>query len=203
MEEIPKTLRRKDKQFLFLGSIISGAITLFLITNLPTVQGFLISAILLASLIVFCAYVSNPMLWWMGVGAIVGIIIGIDVIFGTDLTKSKAGFPFEVRLTFVGFQSIAGLISGVLLGRKVDKPEIPTLKDFLSSVSGLTVGMFAVLVTTSFILHGIESARTLSSRLSTTTTILITLLVLPGSVGYILAQRVTKGKKPPVKRDVS
>jgi hypothetical protein len=203
MEELPKTLRRKDKLFMFMGSIISAAITLFLITNLPTVQGFLISAILLASLIVFCAYVSNPMLWWMGVGAIAGIIIGIDVIFGGYLTKSKAGLPFEVRLTFVAFQSIAGLISGVLLGRKVDKPQLPTLKDFLSSVSGITVGMFAVLVTTSFILHGIESARTLSSRLSTTTTILITLLAIPGSIGYILAQRATKVKKPPVKRDVS
>lgn len=196
MEEIPKTLRRKDKLFLFMGSIISAAITLFLITNLPTVQGFLISAIMLASLIVFCAYVSNLMLWWMGVGAIAGIIVGIDVIFGGELTKSKAGFPFEVRLTFVAFQSIAGLISGVLLGRRVHKPQLPTLKDFLSSVSGITVGMFAVLVTTSFILHGIESARALSSRLSTTTTILITLLVLPGSIGYILAQRATKVKKP-------
>lgn len=198
MEELPKTLRRKDKLFLFMGSVLSAAITLFLITNLPTVQGFLISAIMLASLIVFCAYVSNPMLWWMGVGAIAGIIVGIDVIFGGELTKSKAGFPLEVRLTFVAFQSIAGLISGVVLGRRVHKPQLPTLKDFLSSVSGITVGMFALLVTTNFILHGIESARALSSRLSTTTTILITLLVIPGSIGYILAQRATKVKKTPL-----
>jgi|GEM_PF-5475603 len=50
-----------------------------------------------------------------------------------------------------GLQSIAGLIAGILLGRKIHQAHVPSLKSFLSGLSALTAGIFAVDVTIKFI----------------------------------------------------
>jgi hypothetical protein len=113
-------------------------------------------------------------------------------LLAESLAEKKDPLELNLRLTFVAFQSIAGLIAEVLLGRKIHQAHLPTLKEFLSSLSALTVGLFAVVVTQRFIIDGLEPARTLSSRLSATTTILSTLLALPGAIGYLLAERQTK-----------
>lgn len=195
MQNIPKNLRPQDKLLIMMSGILSGAITLLFLRILPIEQSIIISAIMLASLIVLSAYLSNSLLWWMAVAAIAGMVIDIGGILGEDLAESKTPLEFEHRLTFVVFQSIAGFISGIIWGRQVHQAHIPTLKEFLSSLSGLTVGIFAVLVTIRFIMDGLEPARSLSSRLSTTTTILITLLAIPGSIGYLLAEKWKKAGK--------
>ncbi len=89
---------------------------------------------------------------------------------------------------FVAFQSTAGFLSGVLVGRKTPQAHLPTLKEFVSSLSAITVGLYALVVTGHFIVEGLDPARTLSSRLSVSTTILITLLAIPGALGYLLGQ---------------
>lgn len=177
---------------MMLGTLVGGATTLVVITQLPIEQSIVVSAIALASLIVACAYLSNRMLWWMAIGAIAGLIIGLGGVMAESLAEKKEPLEFNLRLTFVAFQSMAGLIAGVVLGRKIHQAHLPTLKEFLSSLSALTVGLFAVVVTHRFIIDGLEPARALSSRLSATTTILITLLAIPGSIGYLLAERQTK-----------
>lgn len=192
MQDFQRDLSPKDKLFMMMGSILGGAVALSIITILPVAQATLVSAIVLASLIVTCASFSKPLFWWMGVGAIAGIIVGIGGVMAGHLAEAKEPLTLNERLTFVAFQGIAGFISGVLLGRRVHKAHLPTLKEFISSLSALTAGVFAVVVTLRFIVDGLEPARTLSSRLSATTTILITLLAIPGSIGYLLAERRTK-----------
>lgn len=93
-------------------------------------------------------------------------------------------------------QALAGFISGLLLGRRIPQSHLPTLKDFLSSLSAVTVSRYAVIITGRFIVDGLEPARSLSSRLSVSTTILITLMAMPGALGYLLSQR----RQPPVVR---
>jgi hypothetical protein len=195
MQEIPKLSEPKDMLLMVLGSILGGNITLLIIKALPLSQATLASAIMLASLIVTCASIATPVFWWMGVGAIAGIIIGLGGDMSGTLAENKTPIDLNLRLTLVAFQGAAGLLSGIVLGRRIHQPHLPTLKEFISSLSALTVGIFAVVVTIRFVMEGLEPARTLSSRLSATTTILITLLAIPGALGYLLAEHFTQAKR--------
>jgi NAD/NADP transhydrogenase beta subunit len=160
-----------------------------ILTQLPIGSAAVVSSLGLASLIILCAYVSKAVYWWTGVGAIAGMIIGLGGIMAEHLTAEKEPIDLHLRLIMVVGQTLAGFISGVLLGRRIPLSHLPTLKDFLSSLSAVTVGLFAVIVTRRFIVDGLEPARTLSSRLSVSTTIVITLLAMPGALGYLLSQR--------------
>lgn len=192
MQNFQRDSGPKQKLLMLAGIILGGGITMIVVTTLPIEQSSLVSSIALASLIVTCAYLSNPMLWWMAVGAIAGMIIGLGGVLAGHLAEEKEPLEANLRLTFVMFQSTAGFVAGVLLGRKMHQAHLPTLKEFLSSLSALTVGLFAVVVTSCFIVEGLIPAQKLSGRLSASTTILITLLALPGSIGYLLAERRTK-----------
>ncbi|OKH39770.1 hypothetical protein NIES2119_05865 [[Phormidium ambiguum] IAM M-71] len=189
MQNYPKVSGPQQSLLLLAGTLVGVALTLMVITQLPIGHATMVSSIGLASLIVACAYISNPLYWWIGVGAIAGIIIGLGGIMAEHLAAEKEPIDLHLRLIMVVGQALAGFISGVLLGRRLPHAHLPTLKDFLSSLSAVTVGLFAVVVTGRFIIDGLEPARTLSSRLSASTTILITLLAMPGALGYLLSQR--------------
>ena len=53
-------------------------------------------------------------------------------------------------------------------------------RELLRAASGLTTGVFAGIVTITYVHSGLDVARTLSSRLSTSLTILVLALVAPG-----------------------
>ena len=191
MQDFKRDSSSKNRLFLLIGSFIGGAITLSIITTLPLAQASLVSSILLASLIVVCSFLSNPVYWWVCVGAIAGMIVGIGGVMASQLAEAKTPLPDE-RVIFVVGQCIAGVISGVFLARRARKPHIPTLKEFTASLSALTAGIFAVVVTLRFITDGLEPARALSSRLSTSITILVTIVAIPGAIAYLLAERRKK-----------
>lgn len=191
MQDFKRDLSSKHRLLLLMGSVVGGAITLVIITTLPLTQASLVSAIILAGLIVICSFLSNPVFWWICVGAIAGMIVGIGGVMGSNLAEAKNPLPSE-RLAFVVVQGIAGIISGMFLARRAHKPYMPTLKEFTSSLSALTAGIFAVVVTLRFILDGLEPARALSSRLSVSITILITIVSIPGTIAYLLAERRRK-----------
>lgn len=189
MQNLPQATGPQQSLIMALGTAIGVAITLGIVTQLPLAQATIITSLGLSSLIVACAYVSRPIYWWMGVGAIAGMIIGLGGILAGQMAAEKESLSLNLRLMFVTFQAMAGLIAGVLLGRKTPQAHLPTLKDFLSSLSAITVSLYAVVVTGRFLWEGLDPARTLSSRLSVSTTILITLLAIPGVLGYLLGQR--------------
>lgn len=189
MQNLPQATGPQQSLIMALGTAIGVAITLGIVTQLPLAQATIITSLGLSSLIVACAYVSRPIYWWMGVGAIAGMIIGLGGILAGQMAAEKESLSLNLRLMFVTFQAMAGLIAGVLLGRKTPQAHLPTLKDFLSSLSAITVSLYAVVVTGRFLWEGLDPARTLSSRLSVSTTILITLLAIPGVLGYLIGQR--------------
>lgn len=189
IQNYPKISGPKQSLLLLTGTGVGVALTLAIITQLPLNQAAVVSSLGLGSLIVACAYISRPLYWWIGVGAIAGMLIGLGGVLAGHLAAEKEPLSMNLRLMFVAFQSTAGFISGVLLGRRIPQAHLPTLKDFISSLSAVTVGLFAIIVTGRFIVDGLEPARTLSSRLSVSTTILITLLAMPGALGYLLSQR--------------
>ncbi len=195
MQSYPKISGPKQSLLLVAGTVVGVALTLAIVTQLPIAQATVVSSLGLASLVVVCAYVSKPIYWWIGVGAIAGVLVGLSGVLAGHLAAEKEPLSLNLRLMFVAFQASAGFISGVLLGRRIPHAHLPTLKDFLSSLSAVTVGLYALIVTGRFILEGLEPARTLSSRLSVSTTILITLLAIPGAIGYLLAERMSGAQR--------
>lgn len=196
MQNYPQISGPRQSLLLSAGTLVGIALTLVIITQLPIDQAAVVSSLGLATLIVLCAYVSKPLYFWMGVGAIAGMIIGLGGIMAEHLAAEKDLIDLHLRLIMVAGQALGGFISGVLVGRRIPQSHLPTLKDFLSSLSAVTVSLYAVVITGRFIVDGLEPARSLSSRLSVSTTILITLMAMPGALGYLLSQR----RKPPVER---
>ena len=189
MQNYPKITGLRQSLLLLAGTLVGVMFTLVIITQLPLGAAAVTSSLGLGSLIVFCAYVSKPLYFWMGVGAIAGMIIGLGGIMAEHLAAEKEPIDLHLRLIMVVGQALGGFISGVLVGRRIPQAHLPTLKDFLSSLSAVTVSLYAVIITGRFIVDGLEPARSLSSRLSVSTTILITLMAMPGALGYLLSQR--------------
>lgn len=196
MQNYPQISGPRQSLLLAAGTLVGMALTLVIITQLPINQAAVASSLGLASLIVACAHISKPIYWWIGVGAIAGMIIGLGGIMAEHLVAEKEPIDLHLRLIMVVGQALGGFISGVVVGRRIPQAHLPTLKDFLSSLSAATVSLYAVVITGRFIVDGLEPARSLSSRLSVSTTILITLLAMPGALGYLLSQR----RKPPLER---
>ena len=186
MQNFISSISPKAKIYLFIGAIAGGLITLTVLRRFPPTKAALLSAITLSLLSLLSTQITHPTLWWTGTGAIGGIIIGLADVLEETLADTRTGLEFSDRLAILTLQGIAGFVSGVILGRKSDDAQVPTLREFLARSSALTTGMFAIVVTISFLEEGLEVARTLSSRLSATTTILATALVIPGIVGYLL-----------------
>jgi hypothetical protein len=195
MRNFEQNANSLDKLLMFIGSVAGGAVSLIVISNAPLVQAAVVCGLVTAGLAIACTQIAKPMLWWTVVGAIAGIIIGTSAVLSESLAEAHAPLEFQVRLTIVGLQGLAGFIAGMLLGRKIHNPHVPSLKTFLSRLGALTTGIFAVTVTIKFIFAGLEAARSLSSRLSTSSTILITVFVVPGVIGYLLTERRTDIKR--------
>ena len=195
MQNFTKTTGPQQSLIMALGTIIGVGLTLGIDTQLPLAQDPVLTSLGMSGLIVACAYISRPVYWWMAVGAIAGMILGIGGILAGHMAAEKEPLGLNLRLTFVAFQATAGFIAGVLVGRRTPQAHLPTLREFISSLSAITAGLYALIVTGRFLWEGLDPARTLSSRLSTSTTILITLLAIPGALGYLLG-RQGKGVHP-------
>jgi pimeloyl-ACP methyl ester carboxylesterase len=189
MAEESPDLSLQEKLVVLVGTSLGGVITWAIVTQLPIRQATVISSILLASLVVACAYLTNRLWWWMGVGAIAGIIIGLGGVMAGHLADEKEPFEAEFRRIFIVLQCLAGFIAGVILGRHKQRANMPTLTEFLAILGGLTVGLYALVVTGRFIEAGLIPAQELDDRLDAATTVLVTLLAVPGVAGYLLASR--------------
>jgi NAD/NADP transhydrogenase beta subunit len=183
-----KDLSAKDYFLIFLGGVPSAAITMFIMGKLPESQSIQITAIMLASLIVFVVGISDSILRDLTVGAITGIIIQV-IHTCMDFTKEEQSSLLKYRITFVICQSLTGFIAGFWLGRKARLDHLPTFKEILSRISGITVVIFALLVTFHFMKEGLEKARTYSSLFSVSTTIFVTIITIPGFLGYYLGEK--------------
>ena len=190
MLSISHAFELKKLLLMVVGALFGGAITV-VINRLPFVQASLLSAVAIGSLVVGCAYLANTPHWRIGFGAIAGILVGVSgmMAMATHLAGEGALLQLGPRLLFAGIQVIAGTFAGVILARRAPGILLPSLKDLLVALSGLTVGLYGFIVTGWWILHGEESARLLFSRLTVSTTILFTLIAAPGALGYFLARR--------------
>ena len=79
-------------------------------------------------------------------------------------------------------------ITGVFAGRRVgiepDAVQGRSVGDLLRTLSGTFSGLFGFLVSIAFVFNRLEDARTHSSRLTTSLTIIILALVGPGWISH-------------------
>ena len=114
-------------------------------------------------------------------------------------TEKRRAAEFADRVASIAFLGIAGIVSGLFIGKGSHDLTLPRPKEFIKGASALTTVAYATIVTIKFIFEGLDPARTLSSRLSTTTTILVAALAIPGWLGYRLGyvQFLNRPKQPP------
>jgi MFS family permease len=193
MEDFQPNTMSPNKLLISIGSVVGGAVSSTVIREAPPEQAAVICSVTTAVLVIACTQLHRPALWWTAVGAIAGIIIGTSASISDAAAEAQTPpLEFRVRCTIAGFQGGAGFISGMLLGRKIHNPDVPSLRTFLSTLGALTTGIYAIDITLRYIVAGLEAAQSLSDRLSISSTMLITTLVLPGVVGYLLVQSGTE-----------
>ncbi len=129
--------------------------------------------------------------------------VAAGAVTGTAFTLAERAHELSpaahggMRAVMVLALALAGLIAGLRLGRDARQPERRHPRDLLRSASALTTGLFALMVTLAFLHLGLEGARAFSSRLSTTLTIVVTAVVVPGWFAQQLLQAPRPRLLPP------
>ncbi|MEI6831042.1 MAG: hypothetical protein WCK64_14520 [Synechococcaceae cyanobacterium ELA445] len=167
-----------------LAAGITAAVAFQITGSLPPMESSFASSLTIA--LATLASVQRPPapLWWALLGALVGALVGNGTVLA-DLISSQ-GFTklADQRALAVGCLALAGLVSGAILGHSLHRPSLRPPADLLRAASAMTTAIFALFVTLKFIQAGLDPARTLSSRLSTSLTVMVASVVLPGWLGY-------------------
>ena len=186
-EQLLKQNPRKgaDMAALLLGSGIGYAINL----NLPLLADVTISCIFLILLSRLRNRLKAPAQWWGSIGLCSGSFLGTASSMVHEMQRASeaaAAYSLWERLALIVILGITGVLAGRHVGIDPDAVEGRSISDLLRSLSGTFTGVFGVLVAIAFVFNGLEEARTLSSRLTTTLTIIILGLVGPGWISHRL-----------------
>ena len=179
-----KPHKGSDLSALFISAAIGYIITL--IASL--FAGLIISCILLILLSRLRNRLHQPLLWWSSIGLCSGSFLGTASSMVNNVHQhgaTPANTPLE-RLLFIVVLGITGFFSGSRVGINPDAVEGRSIGDLLRTLSGTFTGVFGVLVGIAFVLGGLEEARTLSSRLTASLTIIVLGLLGPGWISHQL-----------------
>ena len=179
-----KPHRGADLSALFISAAIGYIITLIA----PLFAGLIISCLLLILLSRLRNRLHQPLLWWSGIGLCSGSFLGTASSMVNNVHQhgaTPANTTLE-RLLFIVVLGITGFFSGSRVGINPDAVEGRSIGDLLRTLSGTFTGVFGVLVGIAFVLGGLEEARTLSSRLTASLTIIVLGLLGPGWISHQL-----------------
>ena len=174
-----------DMASLLLGAGLGYAINL----HLPLLADVAISCIFLILLSRLRNRLKTPAQWWGSIGLCSGSFLGTASTMVNEMQRGSEAAssysPWE-RLALIVILGITGVLAGRHVGIDPDAVEGRSIGDLLRSLSGTFTGVFGVLVAIAFVFNGLEEARALSSRLTTTLTIIILGLVGPGWISHRL-----------------
>ena len=179
-----KPHRGSDLSTLFISAVIGYIVTL--IASL--FAGLIISCLLLILLSRLRNRLHQPLLWWSSIGLCSGSFLGTASSMVNNIHQhgaTPANTTLE-RLLFIVVLGITGFFSGSRVGINPDAVEGRSIGDLLRTLSGTFTGVFGVLVGIAFVLGGLEEARTLSSRLTASLTIIVLGLLGPGWISHQL-----------------
>ena len=179
-----KPHRGSDLSALFISAAIGSVVTL----KASLFAGLIISCFLLILLSRLRNRLHQPLRWWSGIGLCSGSFLGTASSMVNHIHQhgaSPANTSLE-RLLFIVVLGITGFFSGSRVGINPDAVEGRSIGDLLRTLSGTFTGVFGVLVGIAFVLGGLEEARTLSSRLTASLTIIVLGLLGPGWISHQL-----------------
>ena len=179
-----KPHRGSDLSALFISAAIGYVFTLIA----PLFTGLIISCLLLILLSRMRNRLHQPLLWWSSIGLCSGSFLGTASSMVNNIHQhgaTPANSTLE-RLLFIVVLGITGFFSGSRVGINPDAVEGRSIGDLLRTLSGTFTGVFGVLVGIAFVLGGLEEARTLSSRLTASLTIIVLGLLGPGWISHQL-----------------
>lgn len=175
-----------------LRSLAAGlaaiAIAYLITRHLQALPSTFLTALLLAGGSVASGRTRSPWRWWAVMGACCGGLLGTAMVVAEKIQATDPHAGFQLRLAMLGCLVVAGAIGGSSFSLDAANPGRRRPKDTLRSASALTTGNFAALVTLTFLHAGLDQARTVSSRLSTSLTILVLSLSGPGWLAHQLSE---------------
>lgn len=180
-----------------LVSLLGIGVGILLTCWPPLVPSTLVNALVLAGGAQISQRCLQPSRWWGLIGCATGSLIGNGWVLALTLHSSQPSAQAGSRLAMVLLLCAAGALAGHSLGRSSTPMAQRQPRDLLRSASGLTTGVFAALVTVSFVHSGLDVARTLSSRLSTSLTILVICLAAPGWLAHLIHEQLRAGRMVP------
>jgi hypothetical protein len=168
-----------------LAAVVAAAVAFQITGSLPPMESSFASSLTIA--LATLASVQRPpaFLWWALLGGLVGALMGNGTVVADLISAEGFSKLADQRAFAVACLALAGLMSGAILGRSLHRPSLRHPADLLRAASAMTTAIFALFVTLKFIQAGLDPARTLSSRLSTSLTVMVASLVLPGWLGYL------------------
>ena len=176
-----------------IGALI-GAVAGYLVAHaLPLVPSTLLSALVLAVATSLSALPQDAGRWWALIGAGAGSLLGTGMALAAAMAELNPAEQLPQRALTVLFLAIAGAMAGRRLSRRQGWQPGRQPRDLLRSASALTTGVFAGIVTVAYVHSGLDVARTLSSRLSTSLTILVLSLVAPAWLSHLLHHHDAQG----------
>jgi hypothetical protein len=176
---------RRDQLERVAGAALGFTVAFLVVGRLETVPSTLVSSITLAGGASMAGRVARPLRWWALLGAAAGCVLGTAGVLAGALQASEPQSNLSARAISVFLLAVAGALAGHAFSTTPSLSDRQP-KDLLRSASALTTGLFAVLVTLTFIHGGLDTARTFSSRLSTSLTILVASLSVPGWLIHLL-----------------
>jgi hypothetical protein len=189
----PHPLRQRSRSPLLpgpiqqlVGGLVGAGLAYGLTRHLPALPSTFFTAVGLAGASILSGRHLIPWVWWGVLGASCGGLLGTAMVVGQKIQSTHPHEGMGLRLGVVACLMVAGAIGGGSLSRDADHPDRRPPKDTLRSASALCTGIFAVVVTITFLHSGLDQARTISSRLSTTLTILVMALTGPGWLVHLL-----------------
>jgi len=168
------------------GAVLGVAFTYPLTSRLPVVPSTLLSSLLLAGAAALNGRSLSPLHWWALLGGATGCLLGTAAVLAEKLQQSDPQGGLSVRVLMVTCFALVGCVAGLRLSRDAVDGVGRHPRDLLRSASALTTGIFAVLVTLTYLHSGLDTARTFSSRLSTSLTILVASITVPGWLAHLL-----------------
>lgn len=190
MDELHPPSRRRPLQMQrILGALIGAACGFAVARQLPLVPSTLLSSLVLAGGVSLSGLPQAAGRWWGLIGAASGTLIGTGCVLAAALEQQDAAAQLPQRLLIVLLLAGAGAVAGRRLSRGGRWQPGRQPRELLRSASGFTTGVFAAIVTLTYIHSGLELARTVSSRLSTALTILVIALVGPAWLSHLLVQQ--------------
>ena len=169
-----------------LGVLVGASLAYGVTRHLEALPSTFVTAVLLAGASILSGRALEPWAWWGVLGAGCGGLLGTAMVVGQKVQTSHPHEGLAMRLGILACLMVAGAISGGSLSRDANHPQRRPPKETLRSASALCTGIFAVVVTLTFLHSGLDPARTVSSRLSTALTILVLALTGPGWLVHLL-----------------